>query len=66
MSRAQRIDTHQHLVPPHYANWLNNKGIRVGGIDLPSWSPSAALKFMDGHGIRTGILSLSTPGGVLR
>ncbi|MYW97661.1 amidohydrolase [Amycolatopsis rubida] len=62
MSRAQRIDTHQHLVPPRYAKWMGEKGIRPGGIDLPSWSPSAALKFMDGHGIAVGILSLSTPG----
>ncbi|KAA9160749.1 amidohydrolase [Amycolatopsis acidicola] len=62
MSRARRIDTHQHLVPPHYAEWMRDKGIRPGGVDLPSWSPSAALKFMDGHGIQTGILSLSTPG----
>ncbi|RSM75932.1 amidohydrolase [Kibdelosporangium aridum] len=57
-----RIDTHQHIVPPRYAEWMHDKGIRPGGVDLPSWSPSAALKFMDGHGIQTGILSLSTPG----
>lgn len=57
-----RIDTHQHLVPPDYARWLRDKGIRPGGIDVPDWSESAALEFMDAHGIRTGILSLSTPG----
>lgn len=62
MSRAHRIDTHQHFVPPNYAKWMHQKGIRPGGVDLPDWSPSAALRFMDGHGIRTGILSLSTPG----
>ena len=62
MSRAHRIDTHQHFVPPRYAAWMHEKGIRPGGVDLPKWSPSAALRFMDGHGIRTGILSLSTPG----
>jgi len=57
-----RIDTHQHVIPPRYAEWMRDKGIRPGGIDLPSWSESSALKFMDGHGIQTGILSLSTPG----
>ena len=62
MSRAHRIDTHQHIVPPRYADWLHDKGIRPGGIDLPEWSASSAVKFMDGHGIQTGILSLSTPG----
>lgn len=62
MSRAHRIDTHQHLIPPRYADWIRAQGIRPGGIDLPSWSESAALRFMDRHGIRTGILSLSTPG----
>lgn len=62
MSRARRIDTHQHVIPPRYADWMHEKGIRPGGIDLPSWSESSALKFMDGHDIQTGILSLSTPG----
>ncbi|WP_040820926.1 amidohydrolase family protein [Nocardia jiangxiensis] len=62
MSGARRIDTHQHIVPPKYAEWLRSKGIRPGGVDLPSWSETAAVEFMDGHGIRTGILSLSTPG----
>jgi predicted TIM-barrel fold metal-dependent hydrolase len=62
MSSTLRIDTHQHLVPPRYADWMHDKGIRPGGLDLPDWSVPAALKFMDGHGIQTGILSLSTPG----
>lgn len=62
MSRAHRIDTHQHLIPPRYADWIRAQGIRPGGIDLPEWSESSALKFMDGHGVQTGILSLSIPG----
>jgi predicted TIM-barrel fold metal-dependent hydrolase len=57
-----RIDTHQHLIPPRYAKWLTSRGIRPGGIALPGWSESSALKFMDRHDVRTGILSLSTPG----
>lgn len=62
MSRARRIDTHQHVVPPRYAAWLHEKGIRPGGVDLPSWSEKSALKFMDGNDIQTGILSLTIPG----
>ncbi|MGW4212139.1 amidohydrolase family protein [Lentzea sp. NPDC004789] len=57
-----RIDTHQHVVPPRYAQWLRDKGIEPGGVAVPDWSENIALKFMDGHGIQTGILSLSTPG----
>ncbi|MBP1136382.1 putative TIM-barrel fold metal-dependent hydrolase [Arthrobacter sp. PvP023] len=62
MSRPYRIDTHQHIVPPGYARWIHEKGIRPGGLDLPSWSERSALKFMDRHDVQTGILSLSTPG----
>jgi 6-methylsalicylate decarboxylase len=40
---VNRIDTHQHVVPPRYAEWLREKGIRPGGIDVPDWSESAAL-----------------------
>ncbi|WP_433561609.1 amidohydrolase family protein [Nocardia sp. CA-151230] len=62
MGHANRIDTHQHLVSPKYADLLHARGIRPGGIDLPQWSESEAVDFMDRRGIRTGILSLSTPG----
>ncbi|MEV4125784.1 amidohydrolase family protein [Nocardia sp. NPDC049707] len=62
MNTALRIDTHQHILPPEYAEWMHAKGIRPGGVDLPAWSEPAARAFMDDHGIQTGILSLSTPG----
>ena len=32
MSRPYRIDTHQHIVPPGYARWMHDKGIRSGGL----------------------------------
>ena len=32
MSTANRIDTHQHLIPAHYAAWMKEKGIRPGGV----------------------------------
>jgi predicted TIM-barrel fold metal-dependent hydrolase len=41
---------------------MHQKGIRPGGLSLPSWSERSALKFMDGNDVQTGILSLSTPG----
>jgi predicted TIM-barrel fold metal-dependent hydrolase len=62
MGAPYRIDTHQHIVPPGYARWMREKGLRPGGIGLPSWSERSALKFMDRHDVQIGILSLSTPG----
>ncbi|HVN87055.1 MAG TPA: amidohydrolase family protein [Candidatus Binatia bacterium] len=59
----QRIDVHQHVVPPAYADWLRSNGLReAGGRELPQWSVEDALRVMDDHQIATGILSISTPG----
>jgi predicted TIM-barrel fold metal-dependent hydrolase len=57
-----RIDTHQHIVPPAYAAWLKRLGAAAGGLPIPDWSREAALAMMDEHAVRTGILSVSTPG----
>lgn len=57
-----RIDVHHHVVPPAYAAFLVDKGLRPGGVDVPSWTPERALRLMDRNGIATSILSLSTPG----
>lgn len=65
MATPTRIDTHQHIVPPHYADLMHERGIRPGGIDLPQWSRDAALKMMDANRIQTGVLSVSTPGAWL-
>lgn len=62
MSGPRRIDVHHHVVPPDYAALLHEKGIRPGGIPLPSWSMSAASKVMARNGVATAILSVSTPG----
>jgi predicted TIM-barrel fold metal-dependent hydrolase len=59
---SPRIDTHLHVVPPSYAAWLRRIGVTAGGREIPDWSVEAALELMDGAGIRTGILSVSTPG----
>ena len=57
-----RIDTHQHIVPDFYAQWLARQGVSAGGLPIPSWSAAGALELMDALRIRTGILSVSTPG----
>jgi len=61
--RHQRIDVHQHVVPPAYADWLRSKGIQeAGGKELPSSAVEDALRLMDDHEIATAVLSISTPG----
>ncbi len=62
MTAHQRIDTHQHMVPPAYGQWLKSKGITAGGLPIPDWSVDGALTLMDAAGIATSILSVSTPG----
>ena len=59
---TQRIDTHQHIVPPAYAAWLAARGLNAGGRAIPHWSVDGALELMHGAGIASAILSLSTPG----
>jgi len=63
MAAPNRIDVHQHLLPPSYVQWLRKHGIaHAGGRDLPDWSAEAALALMDQIGTATAILSVSTPG----
>ena len=62
MRGLTRIDTHQHVLPPFYARQLLRRGFRPGGVDVPPWSPKAALRMMDRTRIRLGVLSVSDPG----
>jgi predicted TIM-barrel fold metal-dependent hydrolase len=62
MTTPRRIDTHHHVVPPAYAAWLRSRGLAAGGLPIPDWSPDAALALMDKYGVRTALLSVSTPG----
>ncbi|WP_328869159.1 amidohydrolase [Streptomyces sp. NBC_00287] len=58
-----RVDVHQHLIPPLYRDLLAKAGIaEAGGRALPDWSPEAALEQMDLLGTATAIMSVSTPG----
>ena len=57
-----RIDTHQHIVPPAYAEWLIAKGMAAGGMPIPKWSPEQALEIMAENGVDAAVLSISTPG----
>jgi 6-methylsalicylate decarboxylase len=60
-----RIDTHHHIVPAFYREWLEQRGHDAGGMPIPQWSPDSALSFMDEHKIATAIFSVSTPGAYI-
>ena len=70
ISTTHRIDVHQHVVPPFWAEALPNhggdpSGPRSGdpsGTVLPQWSPNSAIDLMDSQEIETGLLSLTAPG----
>ncbi|MEZ5652898.1 MAG: amidohydrolase family protein [Burkholderiaceae bacterium] len=57
-----RIDTHHHVVPPFYRDWLLAKGMDAGGLPMPTWTEAEARQLMDMQNVRTAILSVSTPG----
>jgi 6-methylsalicylate decarboxylase len=61
MSSAHRIDVHQHVVPPFYADALASHGGDPSGSVTPAWSPERAIDLMESLQIATGILSVSTP-----
>jgi 6-methylsalicylate decarboxylase len=57
---ADRIDVHQHLLPPEFLAALERHGMSAWAPE--KWSADGALAMMDDNDIATGILSLSTPG----
>jgi 6-methylsalicylate decarboxylase len=61
VSTTYRIDVHQHVVPPFYAQTLASHGGDPSGSVTPDWSPERAIDFMNSQQIATGILSVSTP-----
>lgn len=63
MATTGRIDTHNHLVPAGYPEYLAAYGITTsGGGPLPKWSQGHALAVMDARSVTTAILSVSAPG----
>ncbi len=61
MSNPARIDVHQHVVPPIWAESLASHGGDPTGSAMPRWTPELAIEFMDSQQIATGILSLTLP-----
>lgn len=61
--RRLRIDLHAHFVPPFYREALRRRGVsRVAGAPFPSWSPAAAMRFMQRFGIQAQVVCISEPG----
>lgn len=62
-SALSRIDVHAHLIPDFYRQAMADYQVEGdGGIPIPSWSPGAAVNFMDKFGIQAQVVSLSEPG----
>ncbi|MBS2531737.1 amidohydrolase family protein [Catenulispora sp. NF23] len=57
-----RIDVHQHIVPPFYAQAMPAHGGDPSGSRTPDWTARRAIDFMDAHAITAAVLSVSTPG----
>lgn len=61
MTTADRIDVHTHVIPPFWAESLDDHGGDPSGWTVPQWSPDAHLKLMDDNQIATSVLSLTAP-----
>ncbi|GAB1820233.1 amidohydrolase family protein [Herbidospora sp. RD11066] len=61
---AELIDVHAHFVTADYIEAAASAGhVTPDGMPRwPSWSPEDHLRLMDAHGIRTAMLSVSSPG----
>lgn len=55
-----RIDTHTHVVPPRYAEWLRADLDYRG--PLPEWSRDRAIEAFAALDVDLGVLSISNPG----
>ncbi|MDE3070279.1 MAG: amidohydrolase family protein, partial [Acidobacteriota bacterium] len=61
---AGAVDVHAHFLPPGYREACEAAGQSTpdGTPALPEWSPEAALELMDHVGVRSAMLSISSPG----
>ena len=58
-----KIDVHQHIVPPFYADALQRHGLAaLAGQALPAWAAEQAVALMDRQGIAAAITSIAAPG----
>ena len=56
------VDVHSHILPNAYVENLASHGAAMDeGFPLPKWSAEAQLKWMDGAGVETAVLTLAAP-----
>lgn len=61
--RTDWIDVHHHILPARYAQALHRMGVSTsGGANLPEWNADASLAVMDRNGVRSAMMSVSSPG----
>ncbi|KAI8632438.1 amidohydrolase family protein [Xylariaceae sp. FL1651] len=58
MTTISKIDVHHHIIPPQ----LDGINHGLAGMKVPEWSISSDATFSESIGVRTRILSVSTPG----
>ncbi|MEW2498553.1 amidohydrolase family protein [Streptomyces nodosus] len=60
----QPVDVHAHFVTDHYVEAARSAGHHHpdGMSSWPRWDAAEHLRLMDRHGIRTAVLSISSPG----
>jgi len=62
MTVAGTIDTHHHVLPPVWTDWLHSHQLFTSGPALPTWSPERAISFLDDSETAAAVVSVSAPG----
>jgi predicted TIM-barrel fold metal-dependent hydrolase len=59
-----RIDVHRHAIPDVYRRAMQRAGVHepVAGVAYPTWDRDTDLAAMDRFGVRTAVVSITTPG----
>ncbi|KAL1862074.1 hypothetical protein Plec18167_001145 [Paecilomyces lecythidis] len=60
-----KIDTHHHYVPDFYKRAVEKAGGDPSGFPTPQWTPNSDQEAMKTNGIRTSILSITSPGPII-
>ncbi len=62
---AYRFDVHHHILPPEYVRILTERNILSLGTRFPPWSVEKTVEMMDKTGIRTAVVSVSSPAAAI-